>query len=164
MESARKETKRASRRGSGTDPPDPGVEGKFWDVEEGSDEGVSGDEKATTKIGLSRRNGNRKGKSKPSHSLDGSMESALRRYSLRSEDSGVLGISKPHASKKSKVQRQDLVQRVGEQSLLDKENTQVPLNHCDDGAVNLLDDEEVGADLEESPDTMQDVDEVHDET
>ncbi|KAI3805712.1 hypothetical protein L1987_28330 [Smallanthus sonchifolius] len=97
MESAHKETKKASRRGSMTDPPDPGVDGKFWDVEEGSDEGMSGDEKVTTKIGLSRRNGNRKGKSKPSHSLDVSMESALRRYSLRSEDSGVLGISKPHA-------------------------------------------------------------------
>ncbi|KAI3730209.1 hypothetical protein L1987_61378 [Smallanthus sonchifolius] len=64
----------------------PGVDGKFWDTDEGSEDGASGDERADNKIGMTRRSGSRKGKAKPSHNLDGTMESALRREESRHVD------------------------------------------------------------------------------
>ncbi|KAI3777939.1 hypothetical protein L1987_47742 [Smallanthus sonchifolius] len=80
------QTINASRK---VDPPDPGVEGKFWETNDSSDDAGEDKEQNQIKGVTSKKSGPRKGKSKPSSLLDGTLESALRRYSLRSDAGGL---------------------------------------------------------------------------
>ncbi|KAI3727427.1 hypothetical protein L1987_67241 [Smallanthus sonchifolius] len=79
------ETVLPSRR---SEPPDPNTEGKFWQSEGSDDEG-SNDERI---MEHSRMPSRQKSRDKPSNFLDGTIETALRRYGLRSAGSNV-GIS-----------------------------------------------------------------------
>ncbi|KAI3802811.1 hypothetical protein L1987_30954 [Smallanthus sonchifolius] len=70
------------------DPPDPNTDGKFWQSEGSEDEGSNDDGKTD----LIRQRSRQKGRDKPSNHLDGTMETTMCRYGLRSAGANA-GIS-----------------------------------------------------------------------
>ncbi|KAI3677386.1 hypothetical protein L1987_87026 [Smallanthus sonchifolius] len=127
METVSKETINESFK---VNPPDPGADGKFWETEDSSAD--SDDDEEQNLINESMKCGSRKRKSKPSSLLDGTLESALRRYSLRSDAGGSTAAQKKHQNKKSKTTKKELGLHAGARSRMDKEN--------DPSKVNLLND------------------------
>ncbi|KAI3677382.1 hypothetical protein L1987_87008 [Smallanthus sonchifolius] len=127
METVSKETINESFK---VNPPDPGADGKFWETEDSSAD--SDDDEEQNLINESMKCGSRKRKSKPSSLLDGTLESALRRYSLRSDAGGSTAAQKKHQNKKSKTSKKELGLHAGARSRMDKEN--------DPSKVNLLND------------------------
>ncbi|KAI3775643.1 hypothetical protein L1987_50225 [Smallanthus sonchifolius] len=102
METANKEKFEESRS---MDPPDLGVGGKFWETDESSDgSGEDKDQNQRPRV-TSRKNCTRMGK--PSSFLDGTRESALRRYSLRSDAGGSTMESQNQRTKGLKAAKKD---------------------------------------------------------
>ncbi|KAI3755460.1 hypothetical protein L1987_55261 [Smallanthus sonchifolius] len=117
-----------------SEPPDPNTDGKFWQSEGSEDEG-SNDER---NMEQSCRRSRQKSRDKPSNFLDGTMETALRRYGLRSAGSNV-GISNPSTTgvttsmqkrgkdsgKESRIPsgKENIPERVNHASVLDYDPT-----------------------------------------
>ncbi|KAI3756893.1 hypothetical protein L1987_56718 [Smallanthus sonchifolius] len=102
------------------DPPDPGVGGKFWETDDISDgSGEDEDQNQRSRV-TSRKNCTRMGK--PSSFLDGTRESALRRYSLRSDAGGSTMESQNQSTKGLKAAKKDQRLHAANRSSWDKEN------------------------------------------
>ncbi|KAI3675002.1 hypothetical protein L1987_84582 [Smallanthus sonchifolius] len=112
-----------------------GAEGKFWETNASSEGSGDDEEHKQIKGVTSRKSGPRKGKSKPSSFLDGTLESALRRYSRRSDAGGPTATYQNHHNKKSKDSKKDMRLHAETRSGLDKEN--------DPSRVNFLNDDDM---------------------
>ncbi|KAI3823031.1 hypothetical protein L1987_10634 [Smallanthus sonchifolius] len=117
METANKEKFEESRS---MEPPDPGVGGKFCETDDSSDgSGEDEDQNQRPRV-MSRKNCTRMGK--PSSFLDRTRESALRRYSLRSDAGGSTMESQNQRTKGLKAAKKDQRLHAANRSSWDKEN------------------------------------------
>ncbi|KAI3816853.1 hypothetical protein L1987_16559 [Smallanthus sonchifolius] len=69
----------------------------------------------------SNRESRQKGKSKPSSFLDGTLESAMRRYSLRSDAGAAPATTVKTKGKKSKTSKKDFIKNTRSESLADED-------------------------------------------
>ncbi|KAI3756885.1 hypothetical protein L1987_56709 [Smallanthus sonchifolius] len=135
MGTVHKETKSSSRR---TEPPDPVTESRFWQSDESDteeqldaavqDEGTERNKKAASK----------KGKNNPSRLLDGTMETALRRYGLRSDDSSSNLVQRNNKLRKSKSNKLEGLKQAAHPYRLDKENKPAAVNRYTEDDLQRL--------------------------
>ncbi|KAI3809581.1 hypothetical protein L1987_19176 [Smallanthus sonchifolius] len=132
MDAAHKETSSFNRR---TEPPDPTVVSRFWQSDESDSENHPDMAVPNEDQNRHRQSAGKKGKINPSHQLDGTMESALRRYGLRSDDTNCNLVKRNTRIQKSKSSKQEGRKQATHPYRLDKENKPDAVNRPVDSNV-----------------------------
>ncbi|KAI3773241.1 hypothetical protein L1987_47765 [Smallanthus sonchifolius] len=132
MDTVYKETTSFTRR---TEPPDPTAERRFWHSDESDSEDQSDAAIQSEETKQQRKSSGKKGKTKPSRQLDGTMESALRRYGLRSEDANNSLVKRNTRIGKSKSDKHAGLKQGMHPYRLDKENKPAAVNRSADANV-----------------------------
>ncbi|KAI3787675.1 hypothetical protein L1987_42305 [Smallanthus sonchifolius] len=132
MDAAHKETSSFNRR---TEPPDPTVVSRFWQSDESDSENHPDMAVPNEDQNRHRQSAGKKGKINPSHQLDGMMESALRRYGLRSDDTNCNLVKRNTRIQKSKSSKQEGRKQATHPYRLDKENKPDAVNRPVDSNV-----------------------------
>ncbi|KAI3811863.1 hypothetical protein L1987_21595 [Smallanthus sonchifolius] len=119
MDNVHKETKSSSLR---SEPPDPVEESKFWGSDESDTEERQNDEDLSDRMGKKTKADLKKGRNAPSRHLDGTMETALRRYGLRSDDTYTKSAIRNSTNRKAKSNKTNGLKQLAHPYHLDKEN------------------------------------------